>query len=875
MKIIKPLRMMVMPRPYRWRHGKHLAVTLAILVKQEGDGARLQPEYTLVHDILPELDSDEVLDFVMPKPHPEYLVSGHAYTAHQDEKTHCVVRVRVGDKEKAGLVFGDRYWLGGAMSDPIPFECKPLSWANSFGGPSVPENPVGAGLEEVDVEGMGRAVRLPNLESLTDRIHAKGQHVEPFNFGQIAIEWPQRLSKMGTYDEKWVKEVGTGFFDDMQPTVFNAAPADQIWTDRTALGMDEPFEIWNMHPRMHCWAGALPGLRARCFIERRGVEGKLEEMPMRPTTVWFVPHKESYILLFHGQLPIEEDDAYDVSAIMAGLERIGDPRAAEHYHGIFRLRSDREQSALHALKDSELMPEDLLAPWIEKTPLDDNAVLSKMRRFAEGGGYPHGAFVGPIKPMSLEDLPGLVADNEKMLEDTLAEYERDRKAELARVDTDKGMSDFQRKLTRDIYASATISSGKQRPHIPVSGPPRMGAEKEMLGTLQGRRDMRRAIDAGGLAFSSLQEAYSYGRGALAKMYLYSVHYQDGVARVGPHRAVQLREKVLRRWRAGKNLSKLDLTGADLSGMDLSGGDFSESWLEGVDFSGTNLSGAIFREAVLARGVFDRTNLDGAILADSNISSASFRQASLNKTRLSGLIAETRTVFHSCRLEECVIEDFDCTEMEFEGTAFYKSRISRVSFESAVLRQCQLDQCVLDSADFNESSLEDVTISNSSFVNSVCMATRNERLHIVGSRLAKLTYTEDTTFRDCALESCEFAQCLFREVVFEHSSLRGSCFEQCDFSLANLQQCVLTEVQTPQSIFIRTNFDMADLSGSNLMSGNFQKSSFIGANLSRCNLFRADMSETLLDGSTLVANSYTRRTRLAPYRDSVRAAKGLS
>src|SRR3546814_14171760 len=110
MKTIKPLRLMVMPRPYRWRNGKHLAVTLACLVKTTDKGSLLMPDHALLHDILPELDADEVLDFMMPKPRPEFLASGNAYTAHQSDKTKCMVSVSVGNKRKEGLVFGDRLW---------------------------------------------------------------------------------------------------------------------------------------------------------------------------------------------------------------------------------------------------------------------------------------------------------------------------------------------------------------------------------------------------------------------------------------------------------------------------------------------------------------------------------------------------------------------------------------------------------------------------------------------------------------------------------------------------------------------------------------------------------------------------------------------
>src|SRR3546814_4798162 len=72
-------------------------------------------------------------------------------------------------------------------------------------------------------------------------------------------------------------------------------------------------------------------LPARCCINRRGNGKSLDEIPMRPTTVWFIPHRQSYVLIFHGRIPIHEDDAFDVAAIMPGIEYKHASRAIGHY----------------------------------------------------------------------------------------------------------------------------------------------------------------------------------------------------------------------------------------------------------------------------------------------------------------------------------------------------------------------------------------------------------------------------------------------------------------------------------------------------------------------------------------------------------------
>ena len=877
MKTIKPLRLMVMPRPYRWRNGKYLAVTVAALVSHDGDQPKILPEYTLMHDVLPGLDCDEIFDYVMPKTNPEYLVSGYAYTAHQQDKTKCMVRVTVADKSKEGVVFGDRYWDGDTITKPRPFEHLELSWKNSFGGADFPDNPLGTGLDLVDIDGT-RAIKLPNLESPTERIHSRQQRVRPFNFGQIRIDWPHRLQKMGSCDQEWVDKVGIGFFDDMQPDVFNAAADEQIWKNKEALSMDEPFEIWNMHPDLQCWSGKLPPLRARCFIKRRQ-DTDLAEVALRPTTVWFIPHRTSYLVLFHGSVAIQEDDAFDVAAIMAAMEVHGQPRTLEHYTQVFEVRSDVKQASLHVFKDDELMPADMLAPWMESMPLDQHSMLSKISRMGgERQGFPNGDFVGPIKPLTLADMPIMIERNEKHLAEAMEEHERNRQSALAEVANATSAPSPEQQALADIYRNLDFNNGSTEiRRLPISGPPDTQPLQEMVKSSRQRESMRSILRESdrGPDMGSLHEAAAFTRRSLNKLYLYSVHYQQGVVRVGEHRAMELRKRIMQKYRLGKNLSKMNLTGADLSGMDLSGADFSEAWLENVDFSGANLSGAKFKQTVLARATFLRANLDGADLVESNISEAVFDQTSFCRAHLQMLICEAKTTFRNCRFEDATIERLGFERSEFVQSVFRRTKLHSVSFRNCVMSECEFDDCGLVKTDVNDSSMNSVVMRDTSITNGTYMNTEFNGVEITGSKFGKTTFFEDVAFHDSTLTGNYFRQTMFREVPFSNVDFSESTFEQCDFSLANLQRCRLRNIRAPQSMFARTNLDMADLSGSNLMYCSFQKSSFIGANLSNCNFFRADMSETILDDSTRTDSAYVHRTRLAPFYDGVNRMSGYS
>lgn len=175
--------------------------------------------------------------------------------------------------------------------------------------------------------------------------------------------------------------------------------------------------------------------------------------------------------------------------------------------------------------------------------------------------------------------------------------------------------------------------------------------------------------------------------------------------------------------------------------------------------------------------------------------------------------------------------------------------------------------------FNDSAVDDVVMHRCKMLSAAHMNSVFTRVTATECEITKTSFYEDVSFSDSNLRRNHFRQSMLREVPFVNVDLSESTFEQTDMSLADLQQCRLRRIKTPQAMFVRANLDMADLSDSNLMQGSFQKARFIGANLSGCNFFRADMSETMLDGSTKTDRAYVHRTRLAPFHDGVNRMDG--
>ncbi|WP_437735718.1 DUF2169 family type VI secretion system accessory protein [Sorangium sp. So ce1335] len=379
MKIVKPMRLGVVPRVFMAQRTPHLLVTAFVGFSCERP-ARLLYEPTVWKLATEELGSEGLLDELNPKTRGELLVTGRCYPPGRVARPASSVRVQLGPIDKSLYVIGDRTWGLLGMSDPAPFTEMPVTWRNAFGGEGFAKNPLGKGHGD-------RGAALPNIESPRHLIRGRGDRPAPAGLDGYDITWPQRFSKIGTCDAAWRDECFPGFARDMDPTLFNMAPDDQQ-IDGFFRG-DETFVVENMHPDRPRIEGALPGVAGRCFVclkTRDGVE--IREPAMKLDTVRLFPHRERGVVFFRGGVEIAEDDAKDVVAVLVACEAMGAPRPAAYYHEYLTPRLGPRNPDLPDDEDDVLMPEpeDPEAPPLP----DDNlsGFASKLRRQGFLGGTP-------------------------------------------------------------------------------------------------------------------------------------------------------------------------------------------------------------------------------------------------------------------------------------------------------------------------------------------------------------------------------------------------------------------------------------------------------------------------------------------------------
>ncbi|WP_369790248.1 DUF2169 domain-containing protein [Rouxiella sp. WC2420] len=845
MKIIKPLRLGLIQRPYRWQRQHHLGVSVLALADMSAN-PQLRPDQELWQLAAEELQfSGGVLDFGLPKTHAEFLATGFAWPDPQQRDSHqCVARIQVGELGKALKVSGDRLWQEGRPSKPQPFESIPLDWAHAFGGPAYAENPQGMGFT-AEGEASEELPPLPNVERLSQPITAPHDTPVPATFDALALTLPRRTQLMGQqYDDEWQQHEYPGFARDTDWRAFNNADSDQ-WFEQPELPVGAPWRIENMHPQFPVLEGNLPLWQARCFMQRQRHDGVLfEEITLRGTTVHFFPHRQQMVLIWHGSARISEDDAADVLTLMPALEQRGKSRSPNHYRKVLQQRTESEHAILLSYREKDLLPENAIGAWgdmelpLQHSPMQnnilnrENAVREQQRqRLAR-----QGIDIDELIPVSQK--PGPKPDED--LYDYILRQELEAEASHERL-----ASQYDQALER---GEGVVPENKDLP----GGAENYRRQQQML------HNNRQQLGVSDKKFSQSEQA-------IYQTYLMSAQHQNAPPR--PQEA----ESLLQRQRAqaimddDRDFSGLDFTAADLSGMDLRGADFSTALLENVDFSHSQLDECDFRNAVLVRAELHHTSAKASLFDGANFSLAQCYHSDFSGSSLKDIQLEDAQLEH-CIFDNAIISELIINKATLANCRFHQAEIDQcllmqlklegMDFSRATIKQTSFVECHFDRLNLQKTTLLGVTLVT-------CVA---PQANFFAARLTHCAVVSDSQLLAANFSHTQLVECNFRQQMLHQADFSRAILNNCDFSEASLQQAKMLEIKAADCLFIRTDFQGAALTGSSLIGAIMQKSNLTGCDLRGCNLFRADLSQSLTEGGTLFDDAYTEGIKTLPRRD---------
>lgn len=864
MKTFKPLALGFMSRPVEFGRRFFLSVA-AISFCPMGHRPGLLGEVAMWKFLPTVLPPETPLDLVMPKTAGEFLVTGNAFAPGGQPVQTITTSVTLGTLTKRLSAVGDRYMQDGVPTQPAPFVEMPMGWDRAYGGPKYAPNPLGRGIDEAPIPGVGFRVALPNvvLPAGAPRPPAP----EPVNYGPIDIAWPQRAKLAGTHDQRWLEADFPGFARDIDWRMFMAASPDQRFAG--FLKGDEDYAITNMHPQEPEITGRLPGLQPRMMIRRRG-SARLEDIPLSLTTVWFFPARKRLVMIHHGRTRVEEEDARDIDVLLQGADRLGAPRPIAEYEEVLAKRLDPENGLLEAMRDSALVPEEVIIPDPDleeaKARFADQGLLRKRARARE---VKHDREARErVAAMGLDPdryVPPLPAEEPAPnIENLPATMERARQEAAI---GERRLEAFKTDQMAALERSAAAAGVTLPPPAPKHrGPPAFAASEKRaeLEALARRMEadgadpavVRQILD-GPEAQKLMAEAEAKGR----ESYLASADAQDPAPRLDAAANAAVRARLLD---GGRAAPRLDLCGADLAGLDLSGFDLTEAWLDGADLTGANLAGARLERAVLAHARLEGARLVGAELAGANLGRAVLVGADLTDARL------REAVLRGADLRRATLVRADLTGAQISDAQLVGADLSQAVAPDLVLSGTPLAGlravgAKLDGASFVKVAMEGVDFSGADLRKSAFITVAAQGAVFEGAELGGAAFVETCDLRGARFGRARAVSTNFRGCILEAAVFDGALLDESDFSDAKLQGASFDLAAAKKARFVAADLRGARITRADLAGASLARADIRGTDLSDTSLYEADLARIHGDAATRYERVQRTRVRINPRR----------
>lgn len=687
-------------------------------------------------------------DYAVLKPRGEWYLTGTAHAPGGRPTTVVPVKVRVGGMQKQLAVWGDRTWQRGVLGQkpgpPAPFTAMPLRWERSFGGPRVPENPVGRGTGPIQVDKTA-IDPLPNIEDPARPVLSRDDRPPPAGMFAIPCTWRARISRTGTYDDHWKSSRWPFFPKDFDFTFFNCAPPDQ-WKDGYWRG-DEELELAGIHPTRARIRTRLPGLAARVFVEwttPRPAGAKPLELLSRAELEALGPPKLKDVPLRLDTIVLDGDAGHAVCQ-WRGLVEVADAQLS-NVARIFVVHEPIDTRRPHAEYEA----------WLLRKLLEEAAEFEMDDDLALPDGAPTGGDAAPDVKSEIQLAHTQIADGLMSFLSATAAIAGDAPLPDAAA--------VRAKYEEHGIDPAILPDPEVAEPEEIEDPPSLVRLAAIL-----RRKLGRSFTEQDLSGAPYQ-----------KLDLSGVDFSGSILTEARFEGANLRTCVF----DGATLARASLGGADARGASFREADLSEltareARFEGAVFDGASGSHAVFRSSRFADASFERADLeacdlafcdlrgaklDGADFVGSTLDGSDFTQSSMADTSLESVHA------HDAIFERCKMPDLRASD----GADFTRARFLLVEAPGA-----QLQGAILVDASFAGSNLEGADLSEANA----------ERLNLLKCQL-KGARLDRANLREAVLLSANLFEASLEEAQLARADARGASFFSANLWRAQTRGAIL-------------------------------------------------------------------------------------
>ncbi|WP_221795119.1 DUF2169 domain-containing protein [Oceanobacter mangrovi] len=388
---------------YNGRFIQTVSILLPFSLKNPSRAFVEQDIYAAFEDAMGEC----AMDSGVPKHSPEYMLSARCFAPDNVAAESVLVRAEIGKLKKELLVSGERYWQPlGLPSNPVPFTQMPLQYSNAYGGKTFERNVNGKGLL-ADEDGIQW---LANVEYSSDLAVSRSAKIKPASFAPLNPLNEPRISRCGKPSDG---EDPYSYPKNIDWHYFNDTASDQ-WFDEPLTG-EENFRFFNMHPEHPVISGSLPPWRGRAFIKRvkEDHSAVIEEIPMTLDTLWFAPHKDMGVLVFHGSAAVSDRYGSEIQHLLVASEhKTADRRDLAWYQQAMLNREDDDQAIKFMLYSRDIVPSTVDLDELDSD--DPDAVQMFM-------GKNIGSHVDQVKNSAFDDVKAQLLVMQRKFDEILAQ----------------------------------------------------------------------------------------------------------------------------------------------------------------------------------------------------------------------------------------------------------------------------------------------------------------------------------------------------------------------------------------------------------------------------------------------------------------------
>jgi uncharacterized protein YjbI with pentapeptide repeats len=910
MRTIKPLQTSLLHKCFDWKGEPRFAISVLIGFEFGEAQAMLEPDlWKFLGEALK--DDGVMLDMCMPKPRGEVVVYGSYFSPGGQPVTADRVKVELGEINKELAVFGDRYWRTlMAPSSPEPFSVMPLTYNLAFGGKDYTKNPLGKGLDKIDVFGEMR-LPLPNIELPNKLISSSSAEPDPAGFRPLDLMWQPRASRTGTYDDKWIAEVCPAYPHDLDWTFFNVSPKDQ-WLDDYFKG-GEQYSITNMHPEKPILSGKLPSYRVRCFFDQKLEEStRFREIETNLETVFLFPEQEKGVLLYRGTVTISEDDASDIDNIVVAYEGLEhSPRSQEHYEqalrkrldpkegfkymltskdmipldeqcGYARLMAEAEEPELAMLKNITAKSEALKSEALERIEADKNTLVEKMK---SEGIDPQSyiqqiddAIKGSNKSPELDEIMAIMDKVAPGINDPGGQIELEN-LDFGKMDELKSyilqMADEKKSQAKALLQNqleqlqnkdntAQVVEQLENAILNIDKPPQLPRinSSELIDNIRRQvlllQEQKNALKRQGTSDNELAQIdvdiekierdVVNGAEEIKRTYRMGAHMMEQGSLPHEQPADIMLYRFKKSLEKGSQLAGGDYAGLDLSGMDLSGIDLSDCYLEQVNFSGAKLVGANLENAILVRSNLMKADLSNANCEGANLGSCQLQNANFSDANLKKAIL-SKSNLSGAKFIRCNMQGItEFIDVIMNNVDMSESVIEKAAFIELDIKGGIFCKAHLTKCTFVKCNMASSNFSEATLLGSIWVESDLDCANFSGANMQATNFPGECSLQQARFTGANVSKSGLRNTNLAGADFTSANFEMSDFGGANLQKACFYRAIGKGAQFIKADLTGANMSSMNLMNGTLMKALLTSADFSYSNLYGVEFMNATVGGT---------------------------